>query len=259
MVASNTKVLPYYEIENEADAIDLPLSKPRQIVILEKEYFELKCGVGYWQKMHQKAVLREKELKQIIKEQDGKIRDLQGRLFGKKSETGSTSKKEGQKGPSPSERPRGQQPGSRGHGRTARPDLPEREEKANFPEGPVCAKCGQAYVLDGSKEAEIYEVEVQAYTRKIVRCCMKKGCSCKGVPNTITAPTPPTVIPRSPYGISIWEAVLLNKFHYCQPTNRLLNQYSELALPISPGSIAGGLKIIKGIFEPVYEHFMLGK
>ena len=110
-------------------------------------------------------------------------------------------------------------------------------------------------MLDESKQSEIYEVEVQAYKRRIVRCCMKKGCSCKGVPNTITAPMPPTVIPGSPYGISIWEAVLLNKFHYCQPTNRLLNQYSELALPISPGSIAGGLKIIKGLFEPVYDAF----
>ena len=34
---------------------------------------------------------------------------------------------------------------------------------------------------------------------------------------------PPKVIPKSPYGISIWEAVLLNKFHYCQPTNCLVN------------------------------------
>jgi len=255
MTASNPKVLPYYEPENNADVIDLPVPEPRQIVILEKEYLELKCAAGYWQKMHQKAVLRENELKQVIKEQDGKIRDLQGRLFGKKSESGSSSKKDAETGPSPSTHPRGQQPGSKGHGRTVRPDLPEREEESNFPEPPVCAKCGQSYVPDESKEAEIFEVEVKAYTRKIVRCCMKKGCSCKGVPKTITAPIPPTVIPGSPYGISIWEAVLLNKFHYCQPTNRLLNQYSELALPISPGSIAGGLKIIKGIFEPVYDAF----
>ena len=64
---------------------------------------------------------------------------------------------------------------------------------------------------------------------------------------------PPTIIPKSPYGISIWEAVLLNKFRYCQPTNRLVNQYAELGLPISPGSIAGGLKILKNLFQPVYD------
>jgi len=217
MPASNTKVLPYYEPGNDANVIELPIQEPSQIVLLEREYLELKCAVGYWQKMHQKAVLRENALKQIVKEQEGKIRDLQSRLFGKKSETGNPSKTEGQKGPETKKRPRGQQPGSKGHGRTVRPDLPEREEEANFPETPVCTKCGQAYVLDGNKEAEIHEVEVKAYTR--------------------------------------WENVLLNKFHYCQPTNRLLNQYSELALPISPGSIAGGLKIIKGLFEPVYDAF----
>ena len=45
----------------------------------------------------------------------------------------------------------------------------------------------------------------------------------------------------------------MTKFHYCQPTNRLLNQYAELGLPISPGTIAGGLKTLKEKFQPVYE------
>ncbi len=82
---------------------------------------------------------------------------------------------------------------------------------------------------------------------------MKKGCTCKNAPNTTTVPMPPKVLPKSQYGISIWEAVLLTKFHYCQPTNRLLNQYTELGLPISPGTIAGGLKNIKKLFQPVYD------
>jgi len=253
MTASTKKILPYYQPEDYADVIDLSLLQPRQILVSEKEYLQLKSEVGYWKAIHKKAVLRENKLKQIVKEQAGKIRDLRNRVFGKKTEKGSPKKNEGKIGPSTPKRPRGQQPGSKGHGRTVRPDLPQREEKVNFPELPTCAKCGQPYLPDESKEAEIVEVEVRAHTRKIVRCCMKKGCSCKGVPDTITAPMPPTVIPRSPYGISIWENVLLTKFHYCQPTNRLLNQYAELGLPISPGSIAGGLKIIKALFEPIYD------
>ncbi|MCP4344323.1 MAG: transposase [Desulfobacterales bacterium] len=36
------------------------------------------------------------------------------------------------------------------------------------------------------------------------------------------------------------------------PTNRLLNQYEELGLPISPGTIAGGLERLKELFQPVY-------
>ena len=257
MPASHKKSLPLYTDEISDQVIDFPVEEPRRISITEKEYLELKCEVGYWRTMHEKATFREKILKQTVKEQEGKIRDLKGRLFGKKSEKKSSGKDETKLKPSTSKRPRGQQPGSKGHGRTVRPDLPQKEEPVNFLKTPTCPNCGEAYMLDGSKESEIVEVEVKAYTRKIIRCCMKKGCSCKGVPNTITAPMPPKVIPKSPYGVSVWEAVLLNKFRYCQPTNRLVNQYAELGLPISPGSIAGGLKIQRNLFQPVYDAFYI--
>ncbi|MBT5547448.1 MAG: IS66 family transposase [Desulfobacula sp.] len=233
--------------------IDLPIEESRWISISEKEYLGFKCEVGYWRTMHEKAFLREEILKQKVKEQEGKIRDLKGRLFGKKSEKKSSSKDDNKSNSSTSNRPRGQQPGSKGHGRTVRPDLPQKEEPVNFPKTPTCPNCGETYIPDEGKGAEIVEVEVKAYTRKIIRSCMKKGCSCKGVPNTVTVPMPPKIIPKSPYGISVWEAVLLNKFRYCQPTNRLVNQYAELGLPISPGSIAGGLKVLMNLFQPVYD------
>ena len=253
MNASCQKLLPLYTPEIYDQVIVLPVEKPPLILISEKEYQVLKSEVGYWQAMHKKAISREKRLKQTIQDLEGQIRDLRNRLFGTKSEKKSSSKDEDKSKSSNSKRPRGQQHGSKGHGRTTRPNLPQKEETVNFPEDPICPNCGKPYIPDESKEAEIIEVEVKAYKRKIIRCCMKKGCSCKGVPNTITAPMPPKVIPKSPYGISIWEAVLLSKFHYCQPTNRLVNQYAELGLPISPGSIAGGLMILENLFQPVYD------
>ena len=253
MSSSSGKPLPLYTPEIYDQVIDLPVEKSPMILISEKEYLELKAEVGYWRAMHGKSLSREKKLKQTVKAQDGQIRDLRSRILGKKSEKKSSSKDESKSKSSDPKRPRGQQPGSKGHGRTDRPDLPQKKEPVNFPEVPICSKCGEAYIPDESKEAEIIEVEVKAYKRRIIRCCMKKCCSCKGVPNTITAPMPPKVIPKSPYGISIWEAVLLTKFHYCQPTNRLLNQYGELGSPISPGSIAGGLKRLKELFQPVYD------
>ena len=249
MKASCQESLPVYTPEINDQVIE---TSP-QILISEKEYLELKSTVGYWQAMHKNAILRENKLKQTIKELEGKIRDLKNRLFGKKSEQKSSSNdKDNSKSPT-SKRSRGQQRGSEGHGRTTRPDLPEKKESVNFSEDPICPNCGKPYLPDESKESEIFEVEVKAYKRKIIRACMKKGCSCKGVPNTITAPMPPTVIPKSPYGISIWEAVLLTKYNYSQPTNRLLNQYAELGLPISPGTIAGGLKNLKELLQPVYD------
>ncbi|MBW2663325.1 MAG: IS66 family transposase [Deltaproteobacteria bacterium] len=233
--------------------IELPGERSAQILISEKEYLGLKCEVGYWQTMHSKAIEREKELKQKVSKLKGQIRDLKNRVFGKKSEKKSSSKDGAKSKTSSSKRPRGQQPGSKGHGRTERPQLPQKEEEIKFPEDQICPNCGKPYISDESKTTEIFEVKVKAYTRKIIRHHMKKGCSCKGVPNTITAPMPPKIMPKSPYGISIWEAVLLTKFHYCQSTNRLVNQYAELGLPISPGTIAGGLKRLKEVFQPVYD------
>ena len=254
MVASCLKTLPLYTPEINVQVIDLPIEQSEQILISEKEHLELKWEVGYWRTMHTKAIVREKILKQKIKEQEGQIRDLRHRVFGKKSEKKNSSKDAGLKSKnSDSKRPRGQQEGSKGHGRTKHPDLPEKKEEIKLPEVPVCPCCNKPYIPDESKETKIIEVEVNAYTRKIKLQCMKKSCACKGVPNTITAPMPPKVLPKSPYGLSIWEAVLLTKFHYSQPTNRLLNQYTELGLPISPGTIAGGLKRLKELFQPVYD------
>ncbi len=233
-----------------------PIESP-YIVITEKEYLGLKCDVGYWRSMHEKSGLRVEALKKTIEEQKGKIRDLRNRLFGKKSEKKVTAKKEegaeGKKDPKPTKRKRGQQPGSKGHGRTKHQNLPCVKEPVDFPEPPTCPKCGLVYTPDESKESEIIEVEVKAYKRIIVRSCMKKGCSCKGVPSTVTAPMPPKVIPKSQYGISIWENVLLTKYLYSQPTNRLLNQYKEMGLPISGGTIAGGLQVLMVLFKPVYD------
>jgi transposase len=251
MVASCQKLLPLYSPGINDQVIDLSAEHSPIILISEKEYLELKSTVGYWKAMHAKALVREKLFRQTIKEQRGQIRDLRNRVFGKKSEKKSSGNDKSRD--LNSERPRGQQPGSKGHGLTKRPNLPVKEEDAKFPKNPVCPYCNKPYILNECKIAEIIEVEVKAYTRKINRQCMEKGCTCKDVPNRITAPMPPKVLPKSQYGISIWEAVFLTKFYYCQPTNRLLNQYAELGLPISPGTIAGGLKRLKKLFQPVYE------
>lgn len=253
MDASCQKMLLLKPPEINFQAIDRLNEPSRQILIFEKEYLELKSVVGYWRAMHAKALVREKILQQTIKELEGQIRDLRHRIFGKKNEN-STAGKDKSENSNP-KRHRGQQPGSEGHGLTERPDLPVEEEEVIFSETPICPECGRPYNLDedGVKESIRYEVSVKAHVRKFNRQSMKKGCCCAGVPDKLTAPIPHNVIPKSPYGISIWEAILLTKFHYSQPTHRLLNQYGELGLPISPGTVAGGLKRLKEMFQPVYD------
>lgn len=253
MKSTSQKISTIDTQNSEGQLIDFP-QPYKQIFVSEQEYHQLKWEVGYWKSLHKRALVREDLLKQELLEKKGKILDLTKRLFGKSTEKSSSAKNEGQTKPSKTPRPRGQQRGSKGHGNTPRPNISEKTEYIDVPAKNLkCIKCGIAYAANGTEDSEMFEVDVAAHKRIIKRKCYKKKCDCKGAPGFITAPPAPRVIPKSPYGISIWEAALLNKFLYSQPTNRLLNSYKELGLPISQGSITGGLQKLVDIFKPVYD------
>jgi len=255
MKSASQNISPLYTQETDGQVIDLPQSH-RKILVSEQEYFNLKWEVGYWKSLHKRAKEREEQLKQEVLEKEGKIRDLTKRLFGKSSEKNTSGKNESRSKPSKPPRPRGQQLGSKGHGNTPRPNIREKYEVIDLPaEKRLCPICGKAYAPNGAEDSAIFEVEVAAHKRILKRKCYKQNCSCEGVPRFITAPPAPKVIPRSPYGISVWEGVLLNKFVYSQPTSRLLNYYKELGLPISQGTITGGLQKLMPLFRPVYDAF----
>ena len=67
---------------------------------------------------------READLKCELERERAKVRDLNQRLYGSKSEQRRHSEALPRPPLAGPVRPRGQQPGSRGHGRTPRPDLP---------------------------------------------------------------------------------------------------------------------------------------
>ncbi len=249
------------------------------VSITQRELTQLKLAANYWKALHQRSCAREEILKKTIEQnsaqaserenllnkeielKEAQIRDLRHRLFSKKSESiDKTIKQE------PSQaitRPRGQQRGSRGHGRTLRPDLPVIEEHHELPYT-HCTHCGLQYsAFPGAEESEIVEIEVKAYRRKVLRKRYMKSCSCLPAndnPQIIVAPPAPRIIPKSPYGISIWVHILLAKFLYAQPLHRVLRELSSLGLSMSSGSMIGGLKKIAALFIPLqaalYEHQM---
>jgi hypothetical protein len=77
----------------QGSSFDTSASLSPQITISEKEYFTLKCEVGYWRSMHEKSLSKIDQLNLKIKHQKGRIRDLTKRLFGKKSEKKNSRKK----------------------------------------------------------------------------------------------------------------------------------------------------------------------
>jgi len=232
------------------------------VTISKQEQIELHAQIGYWQAQYARAKVQIDASKQDAALKDAIIKDLRRRLFGKKSEKRSPLPSEKGKdkgaGKGESKRKRGQQPGSPGHGRTQRPTLPVVVEQHDLSDGQsACPHCGLPYrrtpALD--EQSEVIEVEVRAYTRRITRCAYTRnaGCCCEHTPAVISAPPPARLSERSPYGVSFWVEVLLGKYRYGQPSNRLLQDFADQHLPVSPGTLAGGLQRLPGLFEPLLE------
>ena len=89
-----------------------------QIRVDKEEYIGLRWAAAYWKARHGEAVQREADLKRDNEELRARIRELEGRLYSRRSECLVSEGKSPSRRPV-SSRPRGQQPGSRGHGRSS--------------------------------------------------------------------------------------------------------------------------------------------
>jgi transposase len=228
------------------------------VTIPKQEQIALIHQANYWKAQHAQLKEKFRKLEESNQHKDAKIKDLQNRLFGKKSEKSPTAKSEKSESSTDSPRKRGRQKGSPAHGRTPRPHLPVVDEVIDLSEEDKrCPHCGLAHrPRPGlTQAAEIIEVEVKAHKRRIIRPAYERhpNCTCPDVPAIITAPPLPRLIPRSPYGVSFWVEALLSKFEYAQPTHRYLQDLKHRGLPVSPGTVAGGLKAIAPLFEPLVE------
>lgn len=252
-----------------ADAKRTPFS--RQWVTLSKqEHIELVMQARYWKSQHARAVQRERRLHSALRAQQqqaeqreaalrsqlqlaqAKIRDLQQRMYGRKSER-RWSVEGALPAAAASPRPRGQQRGAPGHARTRLTHLPCIEETVEL-DWPQCPACGEPlHEFPGSDDSEVLEIDVKAYRRVIRRRRYRCGCGCGVVPGIVTAPAPPRLIERGKFGISVWVTVLLDKFLYGRPSHRLLQELADHGLPMSAGTLAGGLQTLAPLFVPLNE------
>jgi transposase len=250
-----------YEVaQANTDVADAPLPEATSapfaqvmVRISKQEYVQLKWDAQYWQMQHQRTLSREAELKARIEALRAQVRDLRQRLFGRKTEK-SPARSEQQSKPQ-SKRPRGQQRGSVGHGRVDFSHLPGREEELDLGEAErCCPKCGKAAaVFPPSEDSEVIEIEVQAYRRVMRRQRYRPSCQCEYWPGIMTAPVSARLIPKGVLGISVWVEILLSKYLYAQPTNRLLQSWASIGLTLSHGTIIGGLKYLAPLFTPLVE------
>lgn len=253
--------------------IDAPPTPFSQVfvTITQQEHIELRLAAQQWQGLHRKAVarldqqeVRHDRLVREIKAQALKanaalqaeldsalaqVRDLQKRLFSTKSEQANPS--ESRSKAATCRRKRGQQSGSVGHGRTIEAQLSERHEYVVLDKA-QCPECGLAFKeFAGTEDAQVLEIEVKAYRRIIHRHRYMPACQCGCVSGIVTAASPARLINRGKFGISVWASVLLDKFAYGRPSQRLLQDLADHGLNMAPGTLAGGLQAIAPLFKPL--------
>jgi len=226
---------------------------------LQRENLELRQQVGYWKSRHRDALCRVAALEQKVEQLEGEKRQLQADLIGRRSETQPRNDRSNhwddpQDRTQQPPRNRGQQPENPGPKRRDYSRLPAHEELRELPpERCVCARCGQPLLPRGDTEdSEQIEIEVRAYRRVIHRRRYQRICTCDG-PNTLTAPSPPKLIAKGRYGISVWVEILLDKYFSYRPTERLLASWRLLGLDLAPGTVTDGLSRLEVLLGPIYQ------
>ncbi len=240
------------------------------VTITQQEHIELRLAATRWQGLHRKALDRcaqqevrhdrlVRELKALVLKSNAslqaeldsalaQVRDLQKRLFSTKSERSRPSESRSKAATC---RKRGQQRGTIGHGRTIEAQLSERHEDVVLARA-QCPECGLAFKeFAGTEDAQVLEIEVKAYKRVIHRHRYSPTCECGCVSGIVTAPSPARLINRGKFGISVWISVLLDKFAYGRPSQRLLQDLADHGLNMAPGTLADGLQTIAPLFKPV--------
>ena len=223
---------------------------------LRRQLVEWRCQANYWRAQHQRAVQREAALAAQVQQLQGEIREWKRRLFGRKSETSAATELKTAKTPkNHPPRSRGQQPGSKGHGRRNHDHMPTTHEDCVLPDLlKCCPDCGAPYEeIPGTAAGDILEIDVRAHRRRYHRQRYRRRCTCAHRPALLTAPPPDKLIPKSNLGISVWTLILQRKFEFFLPLHRVLAELRSHDLQLAAGTITDGLQKLVPLFEPLYK------
>lgn len=161
--------------------VDASVARPvpfaTYVTLTRQEHVRLVTKANYWKSAHhratlrlhwvdlehrralEQAALREAALRSELAFAQAKIRDLQQRVFGRKSERG---KGANESQASVSSAPRGHQLGKPGHGRAMQAHLPARVELVGL-DNPTCPQCGLGLSeFPGTEDSQVLEIEVKA-------------------------------------------------------------------------------------------------
>ncbi len=196
-----------------------------------------------------------KALRQKVDRLEQRVAALTKAQFGHSSEKDESGVASAQAKTSEARR-RGQQPGAKGHGRTKRTGLNEDHIDLDAKQQ-CCETCHKAFkLLPGTDDSTIAEYETMLTLLKYHRAKYARQCKCPG-PKIITAPAPPRLYPRTTIGNSLWVHLVVQKFLFGMPTNRTLKDLALQGFGLAAGTVAGGLKVISDLVEPLVQQIIL--
>lgn len=219
--------------------------------LLKIRLIEVSAECGRYRRWHEMAKQREQLLIEKNATLEVENKKLKRELYARKSEA--TSKKE--HGDKPvSERKRGQQSGNPTPARRCYPNLTAISETVDLPQDQQqCPECGLALeALPMDETSTVVEIEVKGYVRHIRKRCYRPGCTCKRLPGIVSQPVIGSLFPGSQFGLSVFTELLMSKFCFGQPINRLLEQWRALGLDVAPGTIYGLQQPLLKLFAPIY-------
>ncbi|MBV8397308.1 MAG: transposase [Acetobacteraceae bacterium] len=237
-----------------------PAALREQHRLLQAEVISLRQQAHYHRSQHRRAVARAEALQAQVDVLKAKVAELQQRLFGRKSERRNRVPRclGGTEPSGLARRARGQQPGRAGHGRTLRQTLPVVETVLALSDAALhCPSCGLRWDPWGPPHtSEQIEWEVRLFRRRTTRLKYRRpaGCQCQPQrPDIISAPLAPTVIPKGLLAHSFLAEVLVLKFLYHVPLERIRAMARSAGLTLSAGTLCGALEKLTPLFEPLYQ------
>lgn len=153
---------------------------------------------------------------------------------------------------------RGKKQGDKGHGRRRRENLPfteivhdlEQDQKS-------CPCCGlplSPTSLSEDSEQIHWEVKIIRHIHR--RKCYKPTCSCGALPGIVTAPVVDKMIPKGMFTEGFWVNLILEKFLFQRPLYKVRQLLAVEGFDVSQGTLTGGLRKIKNLVDPLYEHII---
>jgi len=148
-------------------------------------------------------------------------------------------------------RPRGQQPGSKGHGRRDYSGIETVEVVHDVPEDQrACPECGTAYVAFGEETSEQIDWEVRIVRIVHRRPTYRRTCACP-VPGVLVAPVPPKAIAKGRFTTEFLARLVVDKYVLGRPLERIVAALANDGLQVAKGTLVGALKAVFDLLGPL--------